>query len=59
VGVHLQAHHVASAVTTTALIALALLVAMVVPWLTYFPLLLLLLTRFVVRIWERRRVVRS
>jgi uncharacterized membrane protein len=52
----LQETNVASAVTTTGLIAVALVVAMVVPRLTYFPLLLLLLTRVVVRIWERRAV---
>lgn len=52
----LQARNVVNSVGSTALIAVALVVAMLVPQLTYFPLLLLLLSRFVVRIWERRAV---
>jgi uncharacterized membrane protein len=52
----LQARTVVNAVGSTALIAVALVVAMLVPRLTYFPLLLLVLSRFVVRTWERRAV---
>ena len=46
----------AVAVTTTLLFVAALVVAVVLPAVNYYSLLLLFLTRPIIRLWQRRRV---
>lgn len=51
--------YVANSVTTTGLIVVALVLALVVPKVNYLALLLLFLTPVVARLWTRRRRVTS
>ncbi|ALG08838.1 hypothetical protein AOZ06_19690 [Kibdelosporangium phytohabitans] len=55
----LDDQYLASGVATTVLIVVALVLALAVPGVNYFSLLLLLLTPVVVRVWNRRRRVTS
>ncbi|MET0237643.1 MAG: TMEM175 family protein [Kibdelosporangium sp.] len=55
----LSVRDVAGSVTATGLIALALILAMLVPPLSYFPMLLLLLSHPVLLLWERTRSNRA
>ncbi|MCE7002939.1 DUF1211 domain-containing protein [Kibdelosporangium philippinense] len=51
----LDVWHLANGVTTTALIAVALVLALVVPGVNYFALFLLVLTPVILRSWARAR----